>query len=54
MTELLSASEERRTLEHQARAFVDEHHSLAAYGRRLAAIYDQLLCEQARGSAIRK
>jgi glycosyltransferase involved in cell wall biosynthesis len=43
--DLLAAPGERHTLERQARAFVEEHHSLAAYGRRLAAIYDQLLCE---------
>lgn len=42
---LLAAPDQRRTLECQARAFVEEHHSLAAYGRRLAEIYDQLLCE---------
>jgi glycosyltransferase involved in cell wall biosynthesis len=53
ISELLAAPDKRRMLENRARAFVDEHHSLAAYGRRLTAIYDQLLCEQALKSASR-
>jgi glycosyltransferase involved in cell wall biosynthesis len=53
VTELLSAPGERRTLERQARAFAEDHFSLAAYGRRLEAIYDQLLCERANGRASR-
>jgi glycosyltransferase involved in cell wall biosynthesis len=53
VTDLLAEPDERHALGRQARAFVEEHHSLAAYGRRLTAIYDQLLCEQVRVSASR-
>lgn len=43
VADLLAAPEERRALGNAARAFVAEHHSLAAYGRRMEAIYAEIV-----------
>ena len=43
---LLASPEDRRALGRRARAFVAEHHSWSAYGRRLEAIYEELLQEK--------